>query len=68
MTIIRETFIFYALLPYVCFPFCGCFRQASFITRDKKSGLVALDRRLSYTVMTEWEFAWADSASVILDK
>ena len=27
-----------------------------------------LDRWLSYTVMIVWEFAWADSALVILDE
>ena len=27
-----------------------------------------LDRWLSYTVMIEWEYAWTDSALVILDE
>ena len=36
---------------------------------DKKNwSLVALDRRSSYTVMIVWEFAWADSALVVLDE
>ena len=39
-----------------------------FIWETKKWYLVALDRWLSYTVMIIWEFAWADSVLVILDK
>ena len=35
---------------------------------QKKWLLVALDRSLSYIVIFEWEFAWADSALVVLDK
>ena len=34
----------------------------------KKWSLVALDRCSSYTVATVWEFAWADSALVVLDE
>ena len=34
--------------------------------RQKKWLLVALDRWLSYTVTIVWEFAWADSALVVL--
>ena len=41
----RETFIFFALLPYVCFPFLcrvkfcsGCFRQVFFHLGGKNSG------------------------------
>ena len=30
--------------------------------------VVALDRQSSYTVTAVWEFAWADSALVVLDK
>ena len=40
---IREKFIFYALLPYICFPFLRCvkfcsgyFRQVFFIWETKK--------------------------------
>ena len=75
---IRETFIFYALLRYICFPFLcwikfcnGCFRQLDrffLFVRQKKWLLVTLDRWSSYTVMTVWVFALADSAFVILDE
>ena len=68
-------FNFYALSPYVCFPFLlrvkfcsGCFRQVFFMWETKKWLLVALDRWSCYTVKTVWEFAWADSALVALDK
>ena len=75
VNIIREMFIFQALLPYVCFPFLhwvklcrGCFRQAFFsFGRQKKWSLVTLDRWLSYVVRIIREFAWADTALVILD-
>ena len=30
--------------------------------------MVVLDRWLSYTIMVVWEFAWADSVLVVLDK
>ena len=71
----RETNIFYALLPYICFPFLpwvkfssDCFRQIFFsFGRQEKCPLVALDR-WSYTVPIVWEFAWADSALIILDE
>ena len=46
VNIIIETFIFCALLPYVCLPYLrwiklcsGCFRQVFFYLEDKKSGL-----------------------------
>ena len=39
-----------------------------FIWETKKWSLVALDTWSSYTVMIVWEFAWADSASVVLDE
>ena len=70
-----ERFIFYALFPYDCFPFLrwvkfcsGHFRQVFFsFRRQKKWSLVALDKCSSYTVTIVWEFAWADSALVVLD-
>ena len=68
-------FIICTLLPYVCLPFLcwvkfciGCFRQFFFIWKTKKWSLVALDRLSSYAVTTEWKFARADSALVVLDK
>ena len=49
--------MFYALLPYVSFPFprwvkyCGCFRQVFFhFRRQNKWSLVVLDRWSSDTV------------------
>ena len=62
------------MLPYVSFPFlqwvkfCGGFYRLFFFSfgRQKKWLLVALGRWSSYTVTVVWEFAWADSASVIL--
>ena len=67
-------FIFCALLPYVYFQFLGwvkfctgCFRQVFFsFGRQEKWSLVVLDRWLSYTATIVWEFAWADSALVVL--
>ena len=35
--------------------------------RQIKWSLVTLDRWLSYKVTTVWEFAWADSALIVLD-
>ena len=72
----REMFIFYALLPCVCFPFLrwvkccsGCFRQVFFsFGRQEKWLLVVLDRCLSYTLTIVWGFAWVDSALVVLDE
>ena len=68
-------FIICTLLPYVCLPFLccvkfcsGCFRQFFFIWKTKKWSLVALDMLSSYAVTTEWKFARADSALVVLDK
>ena len=46
----------------------GCFRQSFFIWDPKKWLLAVLDRWLSYTVTIAWEFAWADSALVVLDE
>ena len=72
----QRDFFFFALLPYICFPFlgwvkfyCACFRQifCSF-GRQKEWSVVALDRWLSYTVTIVWDFAWADSALVVLGK
>ena len=75
MNIIRETFIFYSLLLYVCFPFLcwikffsDCPRQDFVIWETKKWLLVTLDKPLSYAVKIVWEFAWADSALLFLDK
>ena len=74
---IRETFIFYALFPYDCFPFLrwvkfcsGRLRQFfCFSFGDKKKwSLVALDRWWSYTVTIVLELAWTDSALVVLDE
>ena len=49
--------------------FCsGRFRQIFSFGRRKKWLLIALDRWLSYTVMIVWEFAWVDSALVVLDE
>ena len=42
--------------------------KSFFMWGTKKWSLVALDRWSSYTVTLVWEFAWADSASVVLDK
>ena len=36
--------------------------------KQKKQSLVMLDRGSSYTVTNVWEFAWADSALVVLDE
>ena len=66
----------YFMLPYFCFPFLhwvkfckGCFRQGFFsFGKQKKWLLVALDRWSSYTVTIVWEFAWADSALVVVDE
>ena len=73
---IRETFIFLCIIPYVCFAFLcwikfisGYFRWAFFHLGEKnKWSLVALDRWSSYAVTIVWEFAWADSALIILDE
>ena len=70
---IREMLIFYALLPYVCFPFLPWVKFCSegkvfFIWETKKRVLVALGRWSSYAVAIIWEFAWEDSALTILDK
>ena len=69
-------FVFYALLPYAYYSFLqwvkfcsGCFRQVFFIWDIKK--VVAghmFDWWSFYTVTILWEFAWADSAVVILDE
>ena len=64
------------MLPYFSFlflflvMFCiGCFRQVVFsFGCQKKGSLVTLGRCLSYTVTIVWEFAWTDSALVVLDK
>ena len=72
----REMSILYKLLPYVCFPFLSwvkfsssCFVQVFFfIWGTKKWLLVALDRSLSDAGTIVWEFAWADSALVVLNK
>ena len=61
------------MLPYVSFlrwiKFCsGDFRQDFFIWRLNKWSLVKLDRWLSYRVTTIWDFAWVDSALVVLDE
>ena len=64
------------MLPYLSFlflflvMFCiGCFRQVVFsFGSQKKWSLVTLGRWSSYTVTIVWEFAWADSASVVFDK
>ena len=69
-------FIFFTLMPYVCFPFLryvkffsGCFRQVFFLFgRQKKWSLVTLDWWSSYTVTIVCEIAWADPALVVLDK
>ena len=42
------------------------FQTGVFIWETKK--LVALDRLSSYTIMIAWEFAWADSAFVVLEE
>ena len=49
--------------------FCnGCFRQFFFsFGRQKKWLLVVIGRWSSYTITIVWEFAWADSALVVLD-
>ena len=73
---IRETFIFLCIIPYVCFAFfcwikfiSGYFRWAFFHLGEKnKWSLLALDRWSSYAVTIVWEFAWADSALIILDE
>ena len=72
---IRETFIIYALLPYVCFPFLcwvkfcsGCLDSFFSFGGQNKWLLVALDRWSSCTVTILWEFAWMDSALIVLDK
>ena len=60
----------------VCFSFlcwvkfCDCFREVLFLfgRQKKKWSLVTLDRWLSYTVTTVWEFAWADSALAVLNE
>ena len=70
---IRETFIFYALLLYVCFLFLHWVkfvvvvlnRFFFFIVRQKRWSLVALNRWLSYKVTIVWKFAWVDSALVV---
>ena len=66
---------FYALFPYDCFPFLclikfcrSCFRQVFFIWETKKVVAGCVRQVVSYTVMIVWEFAWVDSALVILDK
>ena len=63
------------MLSYVCFPFlhrvkfCSdCFRQVFFITETKRWLLVALGRWWSYTITIVWEFAWVDSALVVLEE
>ena len=48
--------------------YSGCFRQVFFIWGTKKWSLVTLDGWSSYTVMNAWEFAWVDSALVVLDE
>ena len=48
--------------------FSGCFRQTFFsFGRQKKWSLAALDRWFSCTVTIVREFAWMDSALVVLD-
>ena len=67
VNIIRETFILYALLDKV---YQWLFQTGFFFhLGDKKKWLlVALDRRLCYTVTIVREFAWVDSALAILYK
>ena len=48
--------------------FSGCFRQAFFIWKTKKVVTGRVRQVVSYTVTIVWEFAWADSALVALDK
>ena len=52
-------FIFYAFLPFVCFPFLrlveifsGCFRHIFLFQRQKKRSLVMLDKWSSHTATT----------------
>ena len=46
--------------------FCsGCSRQIFFHLGTEKWLVVVLGRRLPYTVMIVWRFAWADSALVL---
>ena len=66
VNIIRETFILYALLDKV---YQWLFQTGFFHLGDKKKWLlVALDRRLCYTVTIVREFAWVDSALAVLYK
>ena len=46
----------------------GCFTQPFFHLGDKKASLVALDRCSSYAVTIVREFAWVDSAFVLLQR
>ena len=74
---IRETFNFYVLLLYVCFPFfrwvkfcSGCFRQVFFIWDTKKvvAGRVRQVVVLYSNDCNVWEFVWAESVLVVLDE
>ena len=75
INIIREMFFFFALfLMFFCIPLLdqvlqwllqtGFFSFAS----QKKWLLIAIDRWFSCTVTTVWEFAWVDSALLILQR
>ena len=73
---VRETFIIYALLPYVCFPFLcwvrfgsGCFIQFFFFIWWTKQVVAGRVRQvMSCTVTILREFALMDSALIVLDK
>ena len=71
VNIIRETFVFYALLLVFFFAFlhwikvCSCcFRQVFFFHLGGKKKY----RWSSCAVSIGWEFAWADSALVVLQR
>ena len=62
-------FVFFTSISSLVKSFSGCFRQGfSSFGREKEWLLAALDRWLPYTVTVVQEFAWADSALVILDE
>ena len=69
----KEIILFYILCLFCISSldkvFSGSFRQPFFsFGTQKKWSLVMLDRGSSYTLMIAWEFAWADSALVVLDE